>query len=157
GDDIYVVDNVGDVVTEGPAAVAFAVPSAWSLKGTADFNGDGQTDVLVESRSLGHVQIWTLPDGVVSGTDELPFRSTYLVQGIADVNGDGKKDAIYIAGSAQHAFYLDGTTVTGNAPVSGITVDTIGAITAGGSSGGGTDLVQSSVSYTLGSGVETLT
>jgi len=44
GNDTYVVDNAGDVVTE---TSGFAVPSGWTIKGTADFTGSGVLDVVV--------------------------------------------------------------------------------------------------------------
>jgi Ca2+-binding RTX toxin-like protein len=41
GNDSYVIDNAGDMVTEAWAP-AFAPPSGWTIKGTADLNGDGE-------------------------------------------------------------------------------------------------------------------
>ena len=49
GNDTYVVDNVGDTVVEG---TPFVTPTGWTIKGTADFNGDGQIDVVITNGRL---------------------------------------------------------------------------------------------------------
>ena len=83
GNDTYVVDNAGDVVTE---ASDFAVPSGWTLKGTADFNNDGELDVVVSSASAN--QIWLLKNQVgVVGEEPAERRHVGLAELAADRGG----------------------------------------------------------------------
>src|SRR5262249_27433217 len=74
GNDTYYVDNAGDVVTEKTGAPTFVAPSGWTIKGAADFDGDGQTDVVATTGALN--QIWLLKNGAVASTVSLPFFST---------------------------------------------------------------------------------
>ena len=75
GNDTYVVDNAGDVVVEKGGA-AFTVPAGWTIKGTADFNNDGELDVVVTNGTLN--QIWLSEErrGVVD--DGLPTTAARL-------------------------------------------------------------------------------
>src|SRR5262249_55053444 len=110
GNDTYVVDNVRDGVTEetGPA---FPLPSGWTLKGTADFNNDGEIDVVVTNGSAN--QIWLIKDAAILSTTDLSFWAAWPMQGIADLDGDGDKDVLYQNGGTQYAVYLNGTTQQG--------------------------------------------
>ena len=56
GNDSYVVDNAGDVVVENWSA-GFAAPSGWTIKGTADFNSDGQIDVVASNGTLSAAEL----------------------------------------------------------------------------------------------------
>lgn len=162
GNDTYVVDSAGDVVSEAPNAVPFTAPPGWVVKGTADFNGDGETDVVLNSTTDStQNQIWLLSNGAVASVKSMPaFVSGWLLQGISDVNGDGTKDLVYTnpAWPKQYVLYLNAGTLTekseGFAP-SPVTVDAVGPLS--GSNAGGIDTVIASISYTLPSGVENLT
>jgi len=128
------------------------VPSGWTLKGTADFNNDGEIDVVVTNGSAN--QLWLVKDAAILSTTDLPFWPAWPMQGIADLNGDGNKDILYQNGNTQYAVYLNGTTQQGAGYVSGKTVDAIQPLTG---SNQGIDTVESSIDYTLGSGLENLT
>ncbi|WP_422040368.1 M10 family metallopeptidase C-terminal domain-containing protein [Roseibium sp.] len=153
GDDTYVVDNVGDVVTE-EGAVSFTVPAGWQLKGVHDVNGDGNLDVLVSSGT--QVQFWLLDESwTVSSTVNLPFNAAWPVVGLVDANGDGQMDVLYNQSgtSTYYAHYFNGTARIGG----GFTNNTAVASSDLPSGNAGTDLVQAWISYTLTSGVENLT
>jgi Ca2+-binding RTX toxin-like protein len=110
GNDTYIVDNPGDVVVEN-STPSFTPPSGWTVKGTADFNGDGQTDVVVANGSAN--QIWLLNNGTVSSTVNLQWWAGWSVIGVGDFNGDGQKDVLYLSNGltytagAQYVSYLN--------------------------------------------------
>jgi putative ABC transport system substrate-binding protein len=59
----------GDVVTEA-SGPEFTVPVDWTVKGTADFDKDGQLDVLVTNGTSAN-QLWPLKRPA-----DLPVQST---------------------------------------------------------------------------------
>ena len=56
GNDTYVVDNAGDVVTEVSSS-GFTPSAGWTIKGTADFNHDGVLDAVVR---MARATVWYL-------------------------------------------------------------------------------------------------
>ena len=156
GDDTYVVDDVGDVVTES-GGTSYVPPAGFTIKGTADLDGDGELDVVVVNAATNVAQIQLLKNGVVQSTLPVPNFSPWTVIGFKDVDGNGKTDILY-----QHpptgqygVVYLNGTTVLANGAISGThSPDAIQPL-AGGNEGD--DLIESSVTYTLPTGVENLT
>ncbi|WP_422040367.1 M10 family metallopeptidase C-terminal domain-containing protein [Roseibium sp.] len=153
GDDTYVVDNVGDVVVEEGGA-AFTVPAGWEVKGVHDIDGDGQPDLLMTDGS--QVQFWLLDENwQVASTVDLPFNAAWPVVGLVDANGDGRMDVLYNkeGTSTYYAHHFDGTTRIGGGYTT--RTDVVSADLPSGDAG--TDLVRSSISYALTSGVENLT
>ena len=156
GNDTYVVDNAGDVVTRSGC---FPLPAGWTLKGTADFNDDGELDVVVSSATAN--QVWLLKNNTVSSVANLPNASTagwqnWTLTGISDLNNDGRKDALYThnTNGKQWGEYLNGTTLLNNgAYYTGKAADGLQPLPGN----AGTDTVISSVSHTLANGVENLT
>jgi serralysin len=154
GDDTYVVDDTGDVVTE-TSGTPFAVPSGWTINGTADFNNDGEMDITVASGST--YQMWLLQNGAVLSTTVLPTWTNWAMLGLLDYDADGDKDLLYSYTPDGHQFvvHLDGPQIAGvySYPDIQLAPDPVQALT----SNQGTDTVQASISYTLGNGVENLT
>jgi serralysin len=156
GNDTYVVDNAGDVVVE-KSLPGFTPPSGWTIKGTADLNGDGEIDVLVSSATAN--QIWLLHNGAVVSTTDLPNAtqqgwSSSSVRGFTDANGDGHEDVLYSYSGTQYAILLNGTALVGGKYVSGVTPDAVQPLTGGSE---GIDTVLSSINYILPTAVENLT
>jgi hypothetical protein len=68
----------------------------YRIVGTADFNGDGQQDVLWRNAVTGADAIWTLSGTSITGTINLPTLpgSNYQFEGVADFDHNGSPDII---------------------------------------------------------------
>jgi hypothetical protein len=101
-----------------------AASSGWSVKGSGDFNRDGHTDVLWYHPGSGQVALWYLNGTTVAGEVVLSLGSHgsagWDIKGTGDFNRDGHLDVLWHhAGHGQVAiWYLNGTTVAGNAVLS---------------------------------------
>ena len=156
GNDTYVVDNAGDVVTEVMTA-GFTAPSGWTVKGTADFNNDGQLDVLVTDGYWKN-QVWLLNNGtVLSQTDVPGFSGEWRLQGIIDANGDGSKDLLLVYPGLQMTQYMSGLTALNYVYYSNTQSKAPDAILPLPPRNEGTDTVTASIDYVLPTGVENLT
>ena len=70
GNDTYLVHNAGDTLIE-KSALIFTPPTGWTVDGTADFNKDGNNDVLVTNGTVN--QFWLLnASGAVQSTVAAP-------------------------------------------------------------------------------------
>lgn len=89
------------------------------LQGTADFDGDGRSDIL-----------WRAPDGALkvqwTGGAEPPywlgtFDPNWVVRAVADIDGDGSPDIVTEATDGGYLWILrtDGTTITGGSGLGG--------------------------------------
>ncbi len=144
GNDTYVVDSAGDVVTETSSS-SFAPPAGFTIKGTADLNGDGETDVLLVNATTNVTELQLIKNGVGQTPVVLPSWPAWPAQGFVDANGDGHKDVLYQNSlGEQYAVYLNGTTQLGKGYVSGQSPDAVGGL----SINQGTDTVQASIDYT---------
>ncbi len=74
----------------------------WQIKAVADFNGDGNPDILWQHRTTGSLYVWTM-SGLkqIGGAYLTPSQvadTQWQVRAAADFNGDGKTDILW-----QHA------------------------------------------------------
>jgi hypothetical protein len=75
---------------------SYVLPAGWTTSATADFNGDGRSDLLLRN-SDGRVTEWL---GQSDGTFLWNPAATYAlptdwkVEGAADINGDGRADLL---------------------------------------------------------------
>src|SRR5262249_11436981 len=125
GNDTYLVHNAGTVVVE-KASAAFTAPTGWTIVGTADFNNDGQLDVVVTNGSAN--QIWYLNNGsVASTTSAYNFGSAWPLLGEVTVNGNHGLLYQQAGGSSQEVdFYANGSaTRTSYLMTSGLSPDPI--------------------------------
>jgi Ca2+-binding RTX toxin-like protein len=138
GDDTYVVDNVGDLVTEAPDEGVDTVLSSISytlganvenltLTGSANINGTGN--------GLNNVLTGNSGNNTLSGG----AGNDYLIGGAGNDVLDGGAGADVMYGGAGDDTYM---------------VDDVGDVTGDG--GGGTDTVIATVTRSLGGGLENL-
>ncbi|MET3896087.1 Ca2+-binding RTX toxin-like protein [Devosia sp. UYZn731] len=203
GNDTYVVDNVGDVVTElsnqgtdlVQSSIAYALGvnlENLTLTGTASVNGTGNSLNNVITGNSGNNVLNggagadtliggggndtylvddagdTVTEAAAAGTDLVQSSVTFALggnvenltlTGAAAINATGNGlDNILIGNSAANV--IDGgagaDTMTGGDGSDTYVVDNAGDVVTE-AAGQGTDLVQASVTYTLGANVENLT
>jgi Cadherin-like/Bacterial pre-peptidase C-terminal domain/Bacterial Ig domain/Bacterial cadherin-like domain len=79
----------------------------WQISGVADFNQDGNPDLLWRKPSTGDNGIWFLgSNGQTLATVSLPNLTDWDLQGVGDFNGDGSPDLIWRLGDGQNAFWF---------------------------------------------------
>jgi len=99
---LYVLFGKDDGVSYATTATRIykeSTPATYSVVGTGDFNGDGNTDVLLKNAAGSLYVLFGKDDGVSYATtatriykESVP--ATYSVVGTADYNGDGNTDVL---------------------------------------------------------------
>jgi VCBS repeat-containing protein len=167
GNDIYVVDNSGDVVTEAANAGTDTVQSSigyiltanvenLTLTGTANIDGTGNT---LNNVIIGNSGANVLDGGAGDDTLTAGAGDDILIGGDGNdgLNGEAGSDQLF--GNAGNDTLNGGTgadTMAGSTGNDTYVVDNVGDLVTE-NPGGGTDLVQSSITYTLTDHVENLT
>ena len=71
----------------------------WQIRGLADFNGDGHTDVLWHHQKTGDLYVWMLDGTVTTAGSYLDPRSfsdtNWQIRATVDFNKDGKPDILW--------------------------------------------------------------
>jgi hypothetical protein len=87
--------NKGDGTAFTESALT-TIGTDWQIVGSADFNGDGKTDLLWRNRTTGANAIWLMSG---STYNSLQLQSStdpnWDVAGVADFDGDGKADILW--------------------------------------------------------------
>ncbi len=85
----------------------------WSIAGVADFNADGNQDLLWR-RTTGENGIWLLDSGgaVVSVAALPSLGGAWDLQAVGDFNGDLKPDLFWRLNGGNAIWYLDGVNLT---------------------------------------------
>ncbi|MBN1916661.1 MAG: FG-GAP repeat protein [Verrucomicrobia bacterium] len=92
--------------------------SAWTLKGTGDFDGDAKADLVWYEATTGYVGIWLL-NGTSLRRGGVPAAVNpadgWEIKGVGDFNGDGKADLVWrsdISGSVA-VWLMNGLSLRG--------------------------------------------
>ena len=111
-------------ITFTPAVVSSASPS-WAIQGSADFNGDGKSDILWRDTASGAVGIWIMDGPAMLGATVVANPGLgWQTEGVGDLDGDGRADIVFreTPSGAVAVWFMDGATllhatVVGNAPL----------------------------------------
>lgn len=104
---------------------------SWSIVGIADFNGDGQKDLLWQSNTTGLLALWYLQGANVSSTTltnpSTVSDTSWKVAGVGDFNSDGHPDIFWqnITSGLIGVWYMNNATQTGVKMIAPATVDPI--------------------------------
>ncbi|XHX77399.1 MAG: FG-GAP-like repeat-containing protein [Stenomitos frigidus ULC029] len=87
----------------------------WQIQGTADFTGDGKTDLLWRNYATGENAVWALNGATLSTSTFLPtvVGGNLRMQAAADFNQDGQSDILwrnYLSGE-NFVWTMKGTTI----------------------------------------------
>ena len=97
--------------------------TAWHIVGTADFDGDGQPDILLENVTTGSRRLWIMggpnSQSVTQVIDLGILDPVWHITGTADFNGDGKPDILLENSSTgQRVLWLMGGPASQNVALS---------------------------------------
>jgi hypothetical protein len=107
-----------DYVRIGQTAVG-RPDASWHILGTADFDGDGQSDILWRTDS-GAMDVWEMNGAQIKAADYLRIGQSavgapgadWQVLGTADFDGDGKADLLWRTDSGDLAIWeMNGTQI----------------------------------------------
>jgi hypothetical protein len=95
--------RTGEITVAGQTFLVTQLPAGQ----LADFNRDGQPDVIWQDPASGWAQVWYLggAQGVTTtGAANLTARNTWRIAGVADFDRDGRADVVWqdpVSGAAQ--------------------------------------------------------
>lgn len=125
----------GERLLNGGYLNAPPLPAGWRVAGAADINGDGQTDLVLQS-DTGYLGAWFFNGSTMAGgtllTPSQVSDPNWQIRAVGDLNHDGRPDLIWqYVPTGQVAFWLmNGTTAIGyvipNVPAPGVDWEIIG-------------------------------
>ena len=126
--DLLLQNDAGAVVLEtttglsvsatGPGGLVANPGPTWHAVATADFNGDGQNDILFQNDNGAIVDFLMNGTSIAAENALTSPGSAWHVRGAGDFNADGKSDIVLQNDSGTIVVdYTNGTTVTGGATI----------------------------------------
>jgi hypothetical protein len=115
------IASSGDLTFNGTAV---RPDSSWSVADVADFNNDGNADVLWRSTS-GELIAWTMQGSAITSSTEVTLNgatvrpdASWSIAGAGDFNGDGNADLLWrSAGGELVSWMMDGSAISASADV----------------------------------------
>jgi M6 family metalloprotease-like protein len=126
---VYVWFMNGTSYTNGAWISYGSTDTTWEIIGTADFNNDGQTDLLWRHKPSGGVYVWFM-NGIsfTSGAWVLYGSSdtSWEIIGTADFNNDGQTDLLWMhmPSGGVYVWFMSGTSYTNGAWIFAASGDT---------------------------------
>ena len=95
--------------------------SPWAIVKTADFDGNGQADLLWRNSNTGENRIWTMNGTTLLAEIALPAVAdlNWHIVGTGDFSGDGQTDILWrdMSSGANGIWTMNGTTLADYTPV----------------------------------------
>ena len=126
------MDSEGQILGESFVGRGLGENSGWDIVGTADFNRDLQTDIVLRHAASGQNLLWTM-DNVGIAAEGILGRSLqdpdWQVAGAGDFDGDGDGDLLwqYLGNAPANVstgndliWLMDGTSISQELQLSGI-------------------------------------
>ena len=85
------------IVDGGYGQIGPAVGTAWRIKATGDFNGDGKSDFLFQNANDGACYVWQMDGLNIAGAGQVgpAVGTAWQIKATGDFNGDGKSDLLF--------------------------------------------------------------
>ncbi|MFN2603568.1 MAG: FG-GAP-like repeat-containing protein [Gemmatimonadaceae bacterium] len=103
---------------DGSYAALPSTPTAWSMVASADFNGDGNSDIVWQNTVTGDRSIWFMNNttwgGAYAALPNVPLA--WSIAGAGDFNNDGNPDLVWqnTTTGDRSVWFMNGSTWSGN-------------------------------------------
>ena len=115
---VYLMNNA----TVASQAILAGPGTSWHIVGSADFNGDGNSDIVWQNNSSDTPLIWTMNGATVTSQTTLASPGAgWSAVATGDFNGDGHPDLLFqnTSTGAAEIWTMNGTSVTSMTSLAG--------------------------------------